>query len=197
MRAEDRRVSIIEAATTVFARHGFGSATTAMLAQAADINEALVYRHFATKGVLYEACIDAAWQAVRQRCETAIAAEPDVAHQWSAMGSAFLEMARLEPGPTQLWARSLFAPTGDAALDSHLASVMRDVLDYVTAVVAHSQAAGGIPPDRQPRAEAWLLVAVALLGIAAPRLGDLVDNDLEDVLTAHRRWLTGATANHM
>ena len=44
--AEERRASIINAVMPVFAKKGFAGTTTKDLAQAADISEALLYRHF-------------------------------------------------------------------------------------------------------------------------------------------------------
>lgn len=53
----DRRSSIIEAATTVFAERGFNGAKTFQIASAAKVSEALVYRHFPSKTALYRAVL--------------------------------------------------------------------------------------------------------------------------------------------
>lgn len=55
--AEDRRASILEAATSVFAVHGFRGATTHDIAAAAKVSEALLFQHFATKTALYRAVL--------------------------------------------------------------------------------------------------------------------------------------------
>jgi len=55
--AEDRRASILEAATSVFAVHGFKGATTNQIAAAAKVSEALLFQHFATKTALYRAVL--------------------------------------------------------------------------------------------------------------------------------------------
>lgn len=54
MSAEERRASIIAAVMPVFAKKGFAGTTTKDLAQAANISEALLYRHFPSKESLYE-----------------------------------------------------------------------------------------------------------------------------------------------
>ncbi len=53
MTAEERKGCIADAATRLFARHGFAGVTTRQIARAAKVNEALLYRHFPTKEALY------------------------------------------------------------------------------------------------------------------------------------------------
>src|SRR5215813_395369 len=58
MTAEDRREQIIEVAVRLFSQKGFRGATTKEIAYAAGVNEAIIFRHFSTKGELYAAIID-------------------------------------------------------------------------------------------------------------------------------------------
>jgi AcrR family transcriptional regulator len=58
MAAEDRREQIIEVAVRLFSQKGFRGATTKEIASAAGVNEAIIFRHFATKSELYAAIID-------------------------------------------------------------------------------------------------------------------------------------------
>jgi AcrR family transcriptional regulator len=58
MAAEDRREQIIEVAVRLFSQKGFRGATTKEIALAAGVNEAIIFRHFATKSELYAAIID-------------------------------------------------------------------------------------------------------------------------------------------
>ena len=51
--ATDRRQAILSAAAPVFARLGREGATTKEIARAAGVSEALLYRHFTSKEVLY------------------------------------------------------------------------------------------------------------------------------------------------
>lgn len=50
----DRRTAILEAVLPLFAKKGFHGATTKELAESAGVSEALLYRHFPSKGLLYE-----------------------------------------------------------------------------------------------------------------------------------------------
>ncbi|MBV8889001.1 MAG: TetR/AcrR family transcriptional regulator [Alphaproteobacteria bacterium] len=51
--SDERRKAIVRAAVPLFARDGFAGTTTRELAEAAGISEALLFRHFPTKQLLY------------------------------------------------------------------------------------------------------------------------------------------------
>src|SRR5229473_117413 len=50
---DERRKAIVTAAVPLFARNGFAGTTTRELAEAAGISEALLFRHFPSKQLLY------------------------------------------------------------------------------------------------------------------------------------------------
>ena len=56
--AEARKEAIIEAVRDVFADKGFEGTTTRELARAAGVSEALLYKHFPSKELLYAAMLD-------------------------------------------------------------------------------------------------------------------------------------------
>ena len=58
MSGEDRRRQLIQVAIRLFSQKGFRGTTTKEIAQAAKINEAMIFRHFATKEDLYSAILD-------------------------------------------------------------------------------------------------------------------------------------------
>lgn len=59
--ADDRRQQILDVASRLFARQGFNGTTTRDIAQAARVNEALIFRHFPSKEELY-------WAVLEQKC---------------------------------------------------------------------------------------------------------------------------------
>jgi len=59
--ALDRRRQIMRAASSLFARRGYGGTTTREIAQRAGINEALLFRHFPSKEKLY-------WTIIEEQC---------------------------------------------------------------------------------------------------------------------------------
>jgi AcrR family transcriptional regulator len=62
----DRRQQILAVASDLFARHGYRGTTTREIAQAARMNEALLFRHFASKEDLYWAVIEGHCQRGRK-----------------------------------------------------------------------------------------------------------------------------------
>jgi AcrR family transcriptional regulator len=58
MTSAERRLAIIKAVTTVFARSGFHVTTSKELAAAAGVSEALLFKHFPNKEALYDAVIE-------------------------------------------------------------------------------------------------------------------------------------------
>jgi AcrR family transcriptional regulator len=56
--AEERRRQILETATQLFASQGFGGTTTRQIAELAEVNEAIIFRHFPTKDDLYRAVLE-------------------------------------------------------------------------------------------------------------------------------------------
>lgn len=53
----ERRQQLIDAARTVFLRHGLGGARTRHIADEAGVNEALLYHHFDSKEAIFEVAI--------------------------------------------------------------------------------------------------------------------------------------------
>src|SRR6184192_4135585 len=51
--SDERRQAIVDTAVPLFARKGFAGTTTRELAEAAGISEALLFRHFPSKQLLY------------------------------------------------------------------------------------------------------------------------------------------------
>ena len=56
--SEARRGRIVDAALPLFARKGFAGTTTKEIAEAAEVSEALLFKHFPTKAALYGAIQD-------------------------------------------------------------------------------------------------------------------------------------------
>jgi len=66
--ANSRRGQLIEVAMRLFSEHGFYGTTTREIAEAAGVNEAIIFRHFPTKEDLYWAVVSSRIAAVgRQR----------------------------------------------------------------------------------------------------------------------------------
>src|SRR5215813_3983951 len=88
MQSKDRRQDILKAAMELFAQKGFRGTTTRDLAAHADINEAIIFRHFNTKDELYRAILEEKnkqWQS----------SQFDELQQLALSGDDFQFMARI------------------------------------------------------------------------------------------------------
>ena len=90
----DRRQEILLAAMDLFAKKGFRGTTTRDLASQADVNEAIIFRHFNNKEELYSAILEhkaAEEHAPRMEELDRLAKEGDDEKFFMALGRAFLE----------------------------------------------------------------------------------------------------------
>jgi TetR/AcrR family transcriptional regulator len=189
--AVERRAAVLDTACRVFARCSYRAATTAEIAREAGVTEPILYRHFASKQALYLACIETAWQRVRAAWDEAVAAEPDPRAWTQSMANVFLDFKEQRSAVAQLWLRALTESGDDPEIRRYLRRHLRDVHAFVADVVRRCQAAGAIPLDRDPRAEAWIFIAVGLLTAVAGRLGAMPADDLERIRASRHAWLTG------
>ncbi len=88
----DRRQQIVEVATQLFARQGYEGTTTRQIAEAADVNEAIIFRHFSTKEDLYWAVIEdqCRMRAGREKLEQALGSGQTDEQIFTSIASEFL-----------------------------------------------------------------------------------------------------------
>ncbi len=189
--AAERRARVLDCACRVFSQGSYHGTTTAEIARAAGVTEPILYRHFESKRDLYLACLDETWARIRALWDDAVANEPDPANWVRAMARAFFASERNRPVISNLWVEAISEASEDAEVRRYMRRHLRDVHAYVTGVIERAQAAGGILPDRDPRAEAWLFLAVGLLKMVSGRLGGLLEGDFPGIIASRRRWLTG------
>ena len=69
---------------------------------------------------------------------------------------------------------------------------MREIHAYVAEKFRRAQDLGGIAPERDPEAEAWIFIAGGFLLSVADRLGGVIDDEtLVRIREARHRWLSG------
>jgi TetR/AcrR family transcriptional regulator len=190
MSAANRRAALLECASGVFARGSYRGTTTKEIACEAGISEPILYRHFESKRDLYLACVDEAWKRVQALWEKAIAGEPDPSAWLQAMGLAYLSAKDKRARLVDLWIQALTEASDDAHIRRYLRRQIREVHGYVRGVIVRSQEAGGVLPERDPAAEAWVFLAIGLLGTIDRKLS-LLDGELALIVAARRRWMTG------
>jgi TetR/AcrR family transcriptional regulator len=193
--AAQRRQALIDTALCTFSAGSYRGVTTAEIAREAGVSEPVLYRHFASKRDLYLACIDEAWRRLREAWE-GIRAEQGPSNWMPLMAqSAFRELRPAKALLTNLWVQALTEASDDPEIRRYLRKHLRDVHDYVASVIRELQELGVVFPERDAQAEAWIFMAVGLLGSIGRRLGGLVEGDFPRILAARREWMAGVATD--
>lgn len=190
--AAERRSAIVAAALQVFGSGSYAGSTTAEIARAAGVSEPIIYRHFPSKKELWFACLDEAWRQLRTAIESAA---PSLAR---AGGVASFNTEKRSPWSNpllpNLWVQGVTEAAEDGELQRYLRAHVREVHDFVAKMMRGYQAAGAMPADRDPAAEAWLFLAGGLLRSFADRLGGVLGAaEFAAIGRERRRWLSGST----
>jgi AcrR family transcriptional regulator len=189
----ERRQAVVETACRVFAKGSYHGSTTAQIAREIGVSEPVLYRHFSSKRELYVACLDEVWGRVRDLWEKALAREDDPANWLKTIGKAYLEArAAAKVVLVDLWIQALTEAADDPEIRRALRAQVREVHDFVAGVIRRAQEAGGVLPDRDPDAEAWIFISLGLLTTIDRRLGSLVGDEFETVFASRRAWMTGS-----
>jgi AcrR family transcriptional regulator len=190
----ERRAAVVETACRIFAKSSYHGSTTAQIARETGVTEPVLYRHFASKRALYLACLDAVWTQVRVLWEKALEAEQDPANWVKAIGKAYLEArAAARIVLVDLWIQALTEAADDPEIRRALRGQVREVHNFVADVIRRAQAEGGILPERDPDAEAWIFISLGLLSTIDHRLGSLVGDQFDDIIASRRAWMIGRT----
>jgi AcrR family transcriptional regulator len=190
--AAERREAVLDAAMAVFGSASYAAATTADIAAAAGISEPILYRHFDSKKALYIACLDESWRRLHAAwAEAHATAEPGAA--LTAVSNATIVLA--DGGtvlPPTLWMQAFAEAGTDGEIRAAVRRVVADVHEVVAAFVRELQEAGVVHVDRDPGAEAWIIVSSLMLRTLAARVGGLLGPaDVERIRGQRLRWLTG------
>lgn len=191
MAAADRRRHLVETALCVFTEGSYRGTTTAEIARAAGVSEPILYRHFASKRDLYLAALEHVWAKTRETWERALAEAPDACAAIEAIGKGHLAVRSPKLQLAELWVQALGEASEDRELKRHLRRHMREVHDFVADLVRRGQEQGAIAAERDPDAEAWIMLAGGILGMVGRRVGLLDDEELAAIRAARLEWLRG------
>jgi AcrR family transcriptional regulator len=183
--AAERRQALLEAASRVFAKSSYRGATTAEIAAEAGISEPILYRHFGSKRELYLACLEQAFVRLKACGE----GEPG-GMRIRAISEAYMDGR----GPVRLidlWIQALTVAAEDPVIAEALHAQIREVHDWFAGLIREGQAEGQIVADRDPVAEAWILIGGGMLATINGRLGGFLGDDLQRVRHERMRWMTG------
>ena len=108
-----------------------------------------------------------------------------------AIGRAYFAATDPKVLCAELWIQALTEASDDAEIRRFLRKQMREVHDFVSDVIRRSQSAGGVFPERNPDAEAWIFISIGLLGTVGRRVGSLLEDDFEAIIASRRSWMAG------
>jgi AcrR family transcriptional regulator len=155
------------------------------------VTEPVLYRHFESKRDLYLACLDYAWAGARQMWDEALAVETDPGLWIATMGRSFIQSEAEEPLISNLWVQAIAEGSEDEVIGAYMTEHMREVHAYV-GVIRRAQKAGGIDPERDPDAEAWIFIALGLLTMVDRVLGGVMRECWPEIRSSRLRWMTGS-----
>ena len=190
--AEARRGSILAAALTVFASHGFAAARLDDVAARAGVAKGTLYLYFRDKEALFEALVRSAVSPLLQHMSK-VAAAPEIS-PLQALETFFALFAKEVLGTERkLLLRLIVAegPRFPAIAEFYYREVVTHGLRIMRALAERAAREGAFTSDAAARFPqlivAPLLVAVLWDGLFA-RIDPL---DVEGLLRAHRQVLTG------
>jgi TetR/AcrR family transcriptional regulator len=188
----DTRARLFAAAATEFAARGFAGANVDRIADAARVNKAMLYYHFASKANLYGEVLRDMFGAVAARLEASVAPDAPPAERVRAVAEAIGREAEIRPHFPPIWLREV--ADGGVHIDKATLQVIAGLLGHVHRAVGDGIAAGQFRPANA------LLVQFGIVGplllffaTAAIRkkvggaLGPVVDLTTDDVIAHVQR----------
>ncbi|MEU8820598.1 TetR/AcrR family transcriptional regulator [Actinoplanes sp. NPDC048796] len=157
-KSAQRASDILDAATTVFATHGYSGGSLRDIARQLDLSLTSIVHHFGTKYELLEAVLERADRT------TSGNAEFDFDAACAADGVAAATLARVRSNLDRREILRLFAIlSAEASVPTHPAhdwfvERYRRKTEAMTAAFAYDQSRGRVHPDRDPRVLSRLLL---------------------------------------
>ena len=107
------------------------------------------------------------------------------------MSGCYLSIRDAKHRVAELWMQATVEAADDPEVRKFLRRQLREVRDYVAAVIRRCQAEGTVLPERDAEAEAWISLSGGLLGTIGRRVGLLKEADFAAIRASRREWMTG------
>lgn len=194
------RRQLLAAARNLFAKHGYAAVSTRALAEAADVNPAMISYYFDNKQGLYEAMLADTFQPLVERLGALLASASDQPRPIRTFLEAYMRTLGANPWMPPLILREVVAEGGRLRgwFIQQFASKGGGLL---TQLIRREQDAGRLRADLDPTLAALSLVSLAVfpfvaMPVASEVFGMRVREDYLDRLIAHteRLYLQGVSA---
>jgi AcrR family transcriptional regulator len=174
--AEQRRETILEAATEVFAASGYRAGKVSDVAARIGVTEPVIFQNFGSKAALFAAVLDRLADDVHASLD-ALAGHHDSVASLLAHVLSPGDPASHGPGKH----RTLFADAAGLIADPEAgeaaARVARVLAGHLADLLRRGQGDGSVRADLNPSAAAWLVLSV--LSARPLRAGAMADPGLE------------------
>jgi AcrR family transcriptional regulator len=156
--AEQRRASIIAAATEVFSEVGYHHGTMAEVARRVGVSEPVVFQNFGTKAAVFNAVIEHATERMTTVMTERAAANRSVG-AWLTELLAPHDPSHMHAGHAHhvLFADAM-SHTAEPLVSEAIRQAHRTVAQTLTDLLARGQAEGSVRQDLDPATGAWWLL---------------------------------------
>ena len=190
--APDTRERLFAAAATEFAARGFAGANVDRIADAARVNKAMLYYHFASKRNLYGEVLRDMFGAVAARLKASVAPDAPPAERVRALAEAIGREAEIRPHFPPIWLREV--AEGGAHLDKPTLQVLGGILGHISTAVADGVASRQFKPTNAFLVQLGIVGPLLLFFATAPlrkkigpQLGHPLDLTTDEVIAHVQR----------
>lgn len=129
----DTDQSLLNAATEVFATHGFAGARVDNIARLAKVNKAMIYYHFGSKRGLYQAVLLRLFKGVLEEIERVVRNEADPRRRLILFYAGVARIFSERPALPRIMLREVLS--GGAAFDAETAKTLAGILAFVARAI--------------------------------------------------------------
>jgi AcrR family transcriptional regulator len=162
--AEQRRETILAAATEVFAASGYRAGKVSDVAARIGVTEPVIFQNFGSKAALFAAVLDRVADDVRASLDAVSGHHESVASLLAHILGPGLDPRDVTASHGPGAHRTLFADAASLIADPEAgeaaARVARVVAGHLTDLVRRGQQDGSVRADVNPSAAAWLVLSV-------------------------------------
>jgi AcrR family transcriptional regulator len=157
----DRKRELLTHAKQLFLSLGYHATTTEKIAQAADVTEPVLYRHFDDKKALFLEVLREIRETALLSWQGELARQADPLAKLHAIAGAYLGSTREHAAEFRVLHRSVLE-TQDAEVASFLRAFYLDCETLLAHVIAEGQQGGQFRSGLDPRVGAWEVIRTAL-----------------------------------
>lgn len=164
--ASGPRQRILDAASAVFAEHGFGGARVDEIAARAGVNKAMLYYHVGGKRALYTAVLMRNFDRVKRAVDAALEVRGRTRQRFEALIRALTQVAQTHPDHPRIVLREI--ASGAVDLPPAVLARMLEVMDVVGRLLEEGTANGEFRRLDPVLAHLTIVGALIFLNATAP-----------------------------